>query len=130
MLINLKVSLKVNIRLGRIWGGSARRWNPLGSTRGSGKPPGDIGQKKCLNCLFVKLKVGNIYYFNVNNYQILSVSLMHIAYNLYSYILMTLGTPLHPLKRPLGVPNGFQGVKTKFGALHVLLKNRNPCQFL
>ena len=42
----------------------------LGSTGGPGEPPVDLGQKKFLNCLLVKMQVANIFYFNINNYQI------------------------------------------------------------
>ena len=45
-----------------------------------GTPLVDLGQKKCFNCLFVKLKFGNNYYFNINNYLIFFSYLN--AYNL------------------------------------------------
>ena len=37
--------------------------------RGPREPPVDLGQKSFLNCLFVKLKVGDIYNFIINNFQ-------------------------------------------------------------
>ena len=42
--------------------------------------PVDLGQKKFLKGLFIKLKAGNIKYFNINNCFSFS---MHITYNLY-----------------------------------------------
>ena len=38
--------------------GVPRANGTLDSTEESGKPPVDLGRKKFLNCLFVKLKVG------------------------------------------------------------------------
>ena len=33
------------------------------------RAPRDLVEKTFLNCWFVKLKVGNIFYFNISNYQ-------------------------------------------------------------
>ena len=40
-------------------------------------------EKPCGFSLSVKLKVGNIYYFNINNYTMISLFLTHLAYELY-----------------------------------------------
>ena len=102
ILISLGIVIRFGVQSGTDLRGSERRWNPLGSTRAPGTPPVDLGQKFFLNCLFIKLKVSNIYYWNKNYYKISFSFLNNLELQ--------------------GVPNGFQEFQKKISPID----NQNP----